>query len=51
MVLPHELLTWTEFIHIGRIIPSLTQEEVLFSCCPEAFLCLLVRAFRCLCVH
>jgi len=29
------------YIHIGRIIPSLTQEEVLFSCCPEAFLSLL----------
>jgi len=25
-------------IHIGRVIPSLTQEEVLFSCCPELFI-------------
>ncbi|MBI5517366.1 MAG: hypothetical protein HY909_26570 [Deltaproteobacteria bacterium] len=24
-------------LHIHRIIPSLTQEEVLFSCCPELF--------------
>jgi len=30
------------FIHIGSIIPSLTQEEVLFSCCPESFLTLLI---------
>ena len=29
------------FIHIGCIIPSMTQEEVLFSCCPELFVCLL----------
>ncbi|CAF3090456.1 unnamed protein product [Rotaria sp. Silwood2] len=29
-------------IHIHRIIPSATQEEVLFSCCPEAFLSILV---------
>ena len=29
------------FIHVGAIIPSLTQEEILFSCCPEAFLTLL----------
>jgi len=29
------------YIHIGSIIPSLTQEEVLFSCCPECFLSLL----------
>ncbi|KAL9650724.1 hypothetical protein ABK040_001778 [Willaertia magna] len=28
-------------IHIGQIIPSLTQEEVLFSCCPECFITLL----------
>ncbi|CAF3257175.1 unnamed protein product [Rotaria socialis] len=28
-------------IHIHRIIPSATQEEVLFSCCPEAFLSIL----------
>eukprot|EP00005_Dracoamoeba_jomungandri_P008977 CAMPEP_0174262676 /NCGR_PEP_ID=MMETSP0439-20130205/14514_1 /TAXON_ID=0 /ORGANISM="Stereomyxa ramosa, Strain Chinc5" /LENGTH=486 /DNA_ID=CAMNT_0015347527 /DNA_START=40 /DNA_END=1497 /DNA_ORIENTATION=+ len=28
-------------LHIGRIIPSFTQEEVLFSVCPEAFLGLL----------
>lgn len=26
-----------EFIHIGHIAPSMTQEEVLFSCCPECF--------------
>lgn len=26
-----------EFIHIGHITPSMTQEEVLFSCCPECF--------------
>ncbi|EFC45448.1 predicted protein [Naegleria gruberi] len=30
------------FIHIGSIIPSLTQEEILFSCCPESFLTLLI---------
>ncbi|CAF2970454.1 unnamed protein product [Rotaria sp. Silwood2] len=29
-------------IHIHSIIPSATQEEVLFSCCPEAFLSILV---------
>ncbi|CAF0763298.1 unnamed protein product [Adineta steineri] len=29
-------------IHIHRIIPSATQEEVLFSCCPEAFLSILI---------
>ncbi|CAF1440427.1 unnamed protein product [Rotaria sordida] len=29
-------------IHIHRIIPSATQEEILFSCCPEAFLSILV---------
>eukprot|EP01119_Soliformovum_irregulare_P020554 TRINITY_DN6680_c0_g1_i3.p1 TRINITY_DN6680_c0_g1~~TRINITY_DN6680_c0_g1_i3.p1 ORF type:complete len:397 (-),score=119.00 TRINITY_DN6680_c0_g1_i3:299-1408(-) len=29
-------------LHIGQIIPSLTQEEVLFSCCPEAFLGLMI---------
>ncbi|UJR35086.1 hypothetical protein I4U23_027861 [Adineta vaga] len=29
-------------IHIHRIIPSATQEEVLFSCCPEAFISILV---------
>ena len=29
-------------IHIHRIIPSATQEEVLFSCCPEAFIALLL---------
>ncbi|CAF3876381.1 unnamed protein product [Rotaria sp. Silwood1] len=29
-------------LHIHRIIPSATQEEVLFSCCPEAFLSILV---------
>ncbi|CAF1248282.1 unnamed protein product [Adineta ricciae] len=29
-------------IHIHQIIPSATQEEVLFSCCPEAFLAILV---------
>ncbi|CAF0880103.1 unnamed protein product [Rotaria sordida] len=29
-------------IHIHRIIPSATQEEVIFSCCPEAFLSILV---------
>jgi len=28
-------------LHIGRIIPSLTQEEILFSCCPELFIGLL----------
>ena len=28
-------------IHIGRIIPSMTQEEVLFSCASECFLTLL----------
>lgn len=26
-----------EFIHIGHIAPSTTQEEVLYSCCPECF--------------
>jgi len=25
-------------IHIGQVIPSLTQEEILFSCCPELFI-------------
>eukprot|EP01126_Amoeba_proteus_P048736 TRINITY_DN5655_c0_g1_i5.p1 TRINITY_DN5655_c0_g1~~TRINITY_DN5655_c0_g1_i5.p1 ORF type:complete len:224 (+),score=30.82 TRINITY_DN5655_c0_g1_i5:657-1328(+) len=29
------------FIHIGQIIPSMTQEEVLFSCCPECFVSML----------
>ena len=29
-------------IHIGIISPSMTQEEVVFSCAPECFLCLLV---------
>ncbi|CAF0991400.1 unnamed protein product [Rotaria sordida] len=29
-------------IHIHRIIPSATQEEILFSCCPEAFLSILM---------
>jgi len=29
-------------IHIGCIIPSLTQEEVLFSCSPEAFISMLI---------
>ncbi|CAF0880977.1 unnamed protein product [Rotaria sp. Silwood1] len=29
-------------IHIHRIISSATQEEVLFSCCPEAFLSILI---------
>ena len=24
-------------LHIHQVIPSATQEEVLFSCCPEAF--------------
>ena len=24
-------------LHIHCVIPSATQEEVLFSCCPEAF--------------
>jgi poly(ADP-ribose) glycohydrolase len=24
-------------VHIGEVIPSATQEEVLFSCCPELF--------------
>uniref|UniRef100_A0A6S9L5M5 poly(ADP-ribose) glycohydrolase n=1 Tax=Heterosigma akashiwo TaxID=2829 RepID=A0A6S9L5M5_HETAK len=28
-------------LHIGRVITSATQEEVLFSCCPEAFVGLL----------
>ena len=28
-------------IHIHMIIPSATQEEVLFSCCPEAFVSIL----------
>eukprot|EP01102_Stenamoeba_stenopodia_P022707 TRINITY_DN9564_c0_g1_i1.p1 TRINITY_DN9564_c0_g1~~TRINITY_DN9564_c0_g1_i1.p1 ORF type:complete len:399 (+),score=64.07 TRINITY_DN9564_c0_g1_i1:40-1197(+) len=28
-------------IHIHLIIPSATQEEVLFSCCPEAFVSIL----------
>ena len=28
-------------IHIGRVIPSHTQEEILFSCAPEAFVPLL----------
>jgi poly(ADP-ribose) glycohydrolase len=28
-------------IHIGRVIPSHTQEEILFSCAPEAFVALL----------
>eukprot|EP01126_Amoeba_proteus_P040499 TRINITY_DN4320_c0_g1_i4.p1 TRINITY_DN4320_c0_g1~~TRINITY_DN4320_c0_g1_i4.p1 ORF type:complete len:421 (+),score=105.92 TRINITY_DN4320_c0_g1_i4:1484-2746(+) len=28
-------------LHIGTIISSLTQEEVLFSCCPECFVGLL----------
>jgi poly(ADP-ribose) glycohydrolase len=28
-------------LHIGRIIGSMTQEEVLFSCCPELFVGLL----------
>jgi len=30
-------------IHIGCIIPSLTQEEVLFSCAPEAFISMLIN--------
>ncbi|CAF1404023.1 unnamed protein product [Adineta steineri] len=29
-------------IHIHSIMPSATQEEILFSCCPEAFLSILV---------
>ena len=29
-------------IHIGYIAPSMTQEEVLFSCTPECFLCLVL---------
>ena len=29
-------------IHIGVIASSMTQEEVLFSCAPECFLCLIV---------
>ncbi|CAF1404043.1 unnamed protein product [Adineta steineri] len=29
-------------IHIHSIMPSATQEEILFSCCPEAFLAILV---------
>jgi len=29
-------------IHIHRIISSATQEEVLFSCCPEAFVSILL---------
>ncbi|KAI8910063.1 hypothetical protein DFJ77DRAFT_115607 [Powellomyces hirtus] len=29
-------------IHIHCIIPSATQEEVLFSCCPEAFVSLIL---------
>ncbi|KAL9647312.1 hypothetical protein ABK040_011679 [Willaertia magna] len=28
-------------IHIGQIVPSMTQEEILFSCCPECFITLL----------
>jgi len=24
-------------LHLGAIIPSMTQEEILFSCCPECF--------------
>jgi len=28
-------------LHIGSIIPSMTQEEVIFSCCPECFVGLL----------
>jgi len=31
-----------KFIHIGCIIPSMTQEEVLFSVCPEAFVSMLI---------
>jgi len=30
-----------QMIHIGHIIPQMTQEEVLFSCCPECFVSLL----------
>ncbi|CAF1211352.1 unnamed protein product, partial [Didymodactylos carnosus] len=29
-------------IHIHCIVPSCTQEEILFNCCPEAFLSILV---------
>lgn len=29
-------------LHIHQIIPSATQEEILFSCCPEAFPAILV---------
>jgi poly(ADP-ribose) glycohydrolase len=34
-------------LHIGTIISSMTQEEVLFSCCPELFIGILfVERFR-----
>jgi len=31
-----------KYLQIHRIIPSLTQEEVLFSCCPECFVSMLI---------
>jgi len=32
-------------LHIGHIMPSMTQEEVLFSCCPECFVGMLFTEY------